>query len=129
MAGNPIGFGTPPEETAAVFVRVPVAEAERLDRVASQLRRPKREIVTALLSVVDAEAGRLVLGHHDFHPNQPPRDLEVLTAEQAAALLQVDARTVAGLASRGELPGRKIGRKWRFSRQAILEWLASAETA
>jgi excisionase family DNA binding protein len=47
----------------------------------------------------------------------------VLTADQLADLLQVDARTVRSLAARGELPGRKIGRHWRFSRRAVLDWL------
>jgi excisionase family DNA binding protein len=47
-----------------------------------------------------------------------------LTADQLAELLQVDARTVRSLAARGVLPGRKIGRHWRFSRRAVLDWLA-----
>lgn len=49
---------------------------------------------------------------------------EVLTAEQLADLLQVEAKTVRSLAARGELPGRKLGREWRFSRRAVLDWLA-----
>jgi excisionase family DNA binding protein len=47
-----------------------------------------------------------------------------LTAEQLAELLQVDAKTVRALAACGELPGRKLGRNWRFSRRAVLDWLA-----
>jgi excisionase family DNA binding protein len=47
----------------------------------------------------------------------------VLTLEQAAALLQVDAAEVAALAEAGELPGRRIGGDWRFPRTALLEWL------
>jgi excisionase family DNA binding protein len=31
------------------------------------------------------------------------------------------------LAAKGELPARKLGRHWRFSRQAVLEWLGSPE--
>jgi excisionase family DNA binding protein len=49
---------------------------------------------------------------------------EVLTGEQLAELLQVDVKTVRSLAARGQLPGRKIGREWRFSRRAVLDWLA-----
>lgn len=49
---------------------------------------------------------------------------EVLTAEQLADLLQVDAKTVRSLAARGDVPGRKLGREWRFSRRAVLDWLA-----
>jgi len=48
----------------------------------------------------------------------------VLTVEQLAELLQVDEKTVRSLAAKGELPGRKLGRHWRFSRHAVLDWLA-----
>jgi excisionase family DNA binding protein len=47
----------------------------------------------------------------------------VLTVEQAAELLQVDADTVSTLAREGTLPGRKVGREWRFARAALLRWL------
>jgi excisionase family DNA binding protein len=50
---------------------------------------------------------------------------EVLTAEQLAELLQLDAKTVRALAARGEIPGRKLGREWRFSRSAVLDWLGA----
>jgi excisionase family DNA binding protein len=53
-----------------------------------------------------------------------PGSPEVLTAEQLAELLQVDTKTVRSLAAQGELPGRKVGRHWRFSRRAVLDWLA-----
>jgi excisionase family DNA binding protein len=52
-----------------------------------------------------------------------PADPEVLTVEQAAELLQVDTDTIRALARQGELPGRKVGREWRFSRAAVLAWL------
>ena len=42
----------------------------------------------------------------------------ILTVEQAAELLQLRAETVRRLLSKGELPGRKIGRKWRIPEQA-----------
>ena len=52
---------------------------------------------------------------------------EVMTAEQLAEFLQVDVKTVRGLAARGELPGKRVGRHWRFSRTAVLDWLATPE--
>jgi len=64
----------------------------------------------------------LVLGRAHFRPAETH---EVLTLEQAAALLQVDAADVAALAVAGELPGRRIGGAWRFARAALLEWLAA----
>ena len=63
---------------------------------------------------------KLTLGRHEFRPAEAP---DVLTLEQAAALLQVDAAEVAALADAGELPGRRIGGEWRFPRAALLEWL------
>jgi excisionase family DNA binding protein len=52
---------------------------------------------------------------------------EVLTAEQAAELLQTDAAAVRALADAGELPGRRIGDDWRFLRSAVLAWLGGAD--
>jgi excisionase family DNA binding protein len=53
----------------------------------------------------------------------PVHELEVLTLEQLAALLELDVEAVRVLAEQGDLPGRKLGEEWRFSRAAILEWL------
>jgi excisionase family DNA binding protein len=48
----------------------------------------------------------------------------VLTTTEVAELLQVDEAAIRALVRKGELPGRKIGRDWRFSRAAVLDWLA-----
>jgi excisionase family DNA binding protein len=48
---------------------------------------------------------------------------EVLSLEDAAELLQVAPDDLQALAAAGELPGRKIGETWRFSRAAVLRWL------
>jgi excisionase family DNA binding protein len=132
MAKQPVGFGPSARDgaaTAAVFVRVPVAEARRLDRVAGELRRPKRQIVAALLSAVDTEAGRLVLGQAGFEPARAGAagGFEVLTAAEAAALLRVETDAVVALAESGDLPARSIGDEWRFSRRAVLDWLGGRE--
>jgi excisionase family DNA binding protein len=50
-------------------------------------------------------------------------DDHTLTAKQAAALLHVHYRLVTRLAESGEIPGRKVGRAWRFSEAALREWL------
>lgn len=49
---------------------------------------------------------------------------EVLTAEEAAALLKVSPKTVLRLARDGELPAQKVGRAWRFCRTELLGHLA-----
>jgi excisionase family DNA binding protein len=48
---------------------------------------------------------------------------DILTAEEVAQWLQLHPDTVRIKARTGEIPGRKIGREWRFSRRQLLEWI------
>jgi excisionase family DNA binding protein len=48
---------------------------------------------------------------------------EVLNADEAAEFLGFNPYTIREKARLGEIPGRKIGREWRFSRRQLLEWL------
>ena len=48
---------------------------------------------------------------------------DILTPEQAAAYLQVSVGAVLAQARGGVLPGQKVGREWRFSRQRLLQWV------
>ena len=48
---------------------------------------------------------------------------EVLSVEQAGALLKVPAATVRREARAGRLPGRHVGKEWRFARSALIDWL------
>lgn len=50
-------------------------------------------------------------------------DTEMMDLEQLAAYLHRDVREVTKLASRGHLPGQKIGGQWRFSSTEIHYWL------
>jgi excisionase family DNA binding protein len=52
---------------------------------------------------------------------------EVLTSEELAEWLGVATDTIRYEARRGRLPGRKVGKEWRFSKEAILEWLSTQE--
>lgn len=54
--------------------------------------------------------------------------MNVLTVEEAAAVLKISPYTVRELLKVGELPGRKIGRQWRirtFDLQAFVEGKAT----
>lgn len=53
---------------------------------------------------------------------------EVLNADQAAEFLGFHPYTLREKARLGEIPGRKVGREWRFSRTMLLEWLREVET-
>jgi excisionase family DNA binding protein len=50
-----------------------------------------------------------------------------MNLEQVAQLLQLDDKVVLALAESGDLPGRKLGDQWRFSRTAVIAWLSTPE--
>ena len=137
-----------PDPTAALYVRLPHAEFDKLDRAADALRTNKKTLVTTLVSHYvdpDTDAGLdrlrnslvaaqrrvtvelpesgVAVGHHSFTPAPSP---DVLTPAQVAELLQVPEDEVVALAEAGTLPGRRIGEHWRFSRPALIDWLAGA---
>jgi Helix-turn-helix domain len=51
---------------------------------------------------------------------------QVLTLEEAATFLRLDRAGLADAAARGDVPGRRILGTWRFSRAALIAWLAGA---
>jgi excisionase family DNA binding protein len=136
------------DPTAALYVRLPHPEFEKLDRAAEALATNKKTIVTGLVSRYvdpDSAAGlealrssltpdprrvtinlpdeSFAVGHHAFTPAPRP---DVLTLAQAAELLQVPEEELLELAEAGSIPGRRIGDQWRFSRPALIDWLASS---
>jgi PTS system nitrogen regulatory IIA component len=48
---------------------------------------------------------------------------DTMTVDELAAYLQRDAREVGKMASRGILPGYKVGGQWRFARAEINHWV------
>ncbi len=60
------------------------------------------------------------------HAPSPPAPLPpVLTADELAALLRVNRKTVYAGFKAGDIPGgQRIGGTIRFSRDAVLRWLA-----
>ena len=53
---------------------------------------------------------------------------DVLTVGEVAAFMRVSRETIYRLAARGELPGRKTGRIWRFPRDAIQAYLCEGKS-
>jgi excisionase family DNA binding protein len=135
----------PPLESA-LFVRLPANAVEKLHRAAEALGIRKKDLVANLVSkYVDPDSrqgltalGSLstrkltldlgeraqTLGAYSFHAYDPP---EVMDLEQAASFLQVAKATALELAEAGKLPGRKLGKDWRFSRAALVAWLSGPE--
>lgn len=58
-----------------------------------------------------------------------PRNPDILDVRAAAQLLTVSADTVYDLFKSGEMPGRKVGRKWITTRPALLRWIEGSFSA
>jgi excisionase family DNA binding protein len=63
--------------------------------------------------------------HTRFTASPAPQTAEILDVHMTAELLTVSPDTVYNLFKTGELPGRKVGRKWLTTRRAILRWMES----
>jgi excisionase family DNA binding protein len=67
--------------------------------------------------------------NNDKKPRPAPLRLpEVLDVQMTAALLMVSRDTVYDLFAAGELPGRKVGRKWITTKAAVLRWIETSAT-
>jgi excisionase family DNA binding protein len=51
---------------------------------------------------------------------------KVLTIEELAAYLKISKSALYKLAQKGEVPGQKVGKHWRFRRDIIDQWLVLA---
>jgi excisionase family DNA binding protein len=49
----------------------------------------------------------------------------VMTVDEVAEYLRIPRASVYKLAQRGRIPCQKVGRHWRFRREAIDQWLDS----
>jgi len=49
-------------------------------------------------------------------------DTGVLNAKEAAAYLKAHVETIWRLARRGEIPAFKVGKDWRFYKDALRSW-------
>jgi excisionase family DNA binding protein len=54
-------------------------------------------------------------------------DTEFLTVEEVAAYLRLPLSTVYKLAQDNKLPGFKVGKHWRFRKEAFQEWIKGQE--
>ncbi len=53
---------------------------------------------------------------------------EILNIDEAAELLGVSVKTFNKVLHSEDLPARKIGREWKFSRAALIAWVGSGES-
>jgi excisionase family DNA binding protein len=53
---------------------------------------------------------------------------QIMTTKEAAKYLGVHEITICKYAAQGEIPAVRIGRVWRFDKNAIDEWLGGDQT-
>jgi len=58
----------------------------------------------------------------------PMPEHEILNIDDAAAFLGVSVKTFGKVLREGDVPARKVGREWKFSRQALVDWVASTRS-
>lgn len=136
-----------PSPEAALYVRIPTKAVDKLGRAAEALGVHKKDLVAGLVTryvdpdsprgldalstlsqkpvMLDPGSSSPTMGAYSFRAYDPP---EVLNAQQAAELLQVSEKVIVELAEAGQLPGRKLGSSWRFSRAALVAWLSQPES-
>jgi len=59
--------------------------------------------------------------------NEKP--LDVMTLNEVAEYLRIPRSTTYKLAQEGKLPGQKVGRHWRFHKEAVEDWLKRQSAA
>jgi excisionase family DNA binding protein len=114
------------KDRTPLFVRLPRDQAAALDRLADATGRRKQSLVSELLGDRLAAVRPLAVGRVEV-TNTPEAGDEVLTLDEAAAVLRLPADAVRTRAEEGDLPGRRLGNEWRFARRAVLAWLAAGE--
>jgi excisionase family DNA binding protein len=58
--------------------------------------------------------------HEGLDTNKP-----ILNVDEAAALMGVSVKTFNKVLHQERVPARKVGREWKFSRQALIDWVGA----
>ncbi len=109
------------EDRVPLFVRLPRGQAAALDKLAGSTGRRKQHLVSELLG------NELSVGRVELRDKTDTED--VLTLAEAAEMLRLPEEAVLARAQAGEMPGRRFGEEWRFTREAVLRWLSAGEDA
>jgi excisionase family DNA binding protein len=55
--------------------------------------------------------------------------IEILSADEVAAWLKVDRKSIYNAAARGQIPHQRLGKRLLFNRAALVAWLHHARGA
>ena len=64
------------------------------------------------------------MSENAYHKGGKALEKEILNMDEAAELFGVSIKTFIKLLREENVPARKIGREWRFSRAALVDWLS-----
>ncbi len=68
-------------------------------------------------------AAKRVNGQTTLFKPPVPRDPEILDVQATADMIGISKDAVYDLFKKGELPGRKVARRWLTTRDSVLRWL------
>lgn len=110
-------------------------ELRRLDEVPQEVTEWVDMLAMALAAGVRVgERGLHREPANDAGPAPPSRlrathEPEVMDAEEVAAFLRVDRKTVYDYANSGSIPHQRLGKRLLFSRTALVAWLGACKAA
>jgi len=81
--------------------------------VSGRIAQPTKTPARALQGQPDEQGHSITSDHESL----------VLNPNQVASLLQCHPKTVLRLAQSGRIPAARVGKLWRFSRVAVLQWI------
>jgi len=120
IARTPEHVDSPPARPA----EVPVSKTIKLDAPKAAPQLTPASNVMRLDLVLDTSVSPPQVRQADQFQD---RKLDVMTIPEAAEFLRISASMLRGLMINERMPAVRIGRKVRFRREAILEWLAARE--
>jgi hypothetical protein len=77
------------------------------------------------LQLLNADAADRIAEHsgtRGIPPQLPPASMVSMTSSDVAEVLGITSRAVTALASRGSLPGRRVGRSWTFQSVVVADF-------
>jgi excisionase family DNA binding protein len=116
------------DEKTALFVRIPMATAKKLESHAKRAGKSKQDVVSTLITegLQKGIAPSLVVPTAPT-VSGPEAVSDIMTLDELVAFLRVDRSELERRLQAQELPARRFGDEWRFSREAIAHWMEGTD--
>jgi excisionase family DNA binding protein len=70
------------------------------------------------------------ISSHEFDPDQRTQERtmpQIMTTKELAKYLKLHEITICKYAAEGKIPAIRIGRVWRFDKEAIDKWISGGQ--